>query len=47
MSAYRKGLTGAAVAWAMRKQKQQSIRVMMAVDILMNSAAPVAGVAEA
>jgi len=50
ISAYRKGLTGAAAAWAVRKQKQhQAInqRVMMAIDVLMNPAAPVAGVAKA
>jgi hypothetical protein len=50
MSAYRKGLTGAAAAWAVRKQKQHRAinqGVMMAIDVLMNPAAPVAGVAEA
>jgi len=50
MSAYRKGLTGAAAAWAVRKQKQHRVinqTVMMAINVLMNPAAPVAGVAEA
>ena len=50
MSAYRKGLTGAAAAWTVRKQKQhQAINqtVMMAIDVLMNPAAPVAAVAKA
>ena len=50
MSAYRKGLTGATAAWAVRKQKQHRAinqRVMMAIDVLMNPAAPVAGVSEA
>jgi hypothetical protein len=50
MSAYRKGLTGAAAAWAVRKQKQlRAINqtVMMAIDVLMNPAAPVSGVTEA
>ena len=49
MSAYHKGLTGAA-AWAVCKQKQHwaiNQRVMMAIDVLMNPAAPVAGVAKA
>ena len=49
MSAYHKGLTGAA-AWAVHKQKQHwaiNQRVMMAIDVLMNPAALVAGVAEA
>ena len=46
MSAYRKGLTGVAAAWAVRKQKQHRAinqRVMMAIDVLMNPTAPVAG----
>ena len=48
MNAYRKGLTGAAAAWAVHKQKQhRAVSVMMAIDMLMNPAAPVAGVAEA
>jgi hypothetical protein len=50
MSAYRKGLTGTAAAWAVRKQKQHQVinqMVMMAIDVLMNPAALVAGVAEA
>ena len=49
--AYRKGLTGAAAAWtvraAVRKQKQHRVMVMIAIDVLMNPAAPVAGVAKA
>ena len=47
---YRKGLTNAAAAWDVRKQKQHRAinqTVMMAVDVLMNPAAPVAAVAEA
>jgi hypothetical protein len=44
MSAYRKGLTGAAAAWAVRKQKQHRT---IAIDVLMNPTAPLAGVAEA
>ena len=50
MSAYHKGLTGAAAAWAVHKQKQhQAInqRVMMAINGLISPAAPVAGVAKA
>ena len=50
MSAYRKGLTGATAAWAVHKQNQHRAviqSVMMAIDVLMNPAAPVAGVAEA
>jgi hypothetical protein len=50
MSAYHKSLTGAAATWAVRKQKQhQAVNqsVMMAIDVLMNPAALVAGVAEA
>ncbi|KAF8235136.1 hypothetical protein L208DRAFT_1258647, partial [Tricholoma matsutake] len=49
MSAYCKGLTGAATAWAVRKQKQHRAinqMVMMAIDVLMNPANPVAGVAK-
>ena len=49
MSAYRKGLTGAAAAWAVRKQKQHRAinqTVMMAIDVLMNPAAPVSWVTE-
>ena len=49
MSAYHKGFMGAAAAWAVHKQKQhQAINqtVMMAIDVLMNPAAPVAGVAK-
>jgi len=47
MSAYHRGLTGAAAAWAVRKQKQHRAinqSVMMAIDVLMNLAAPVSGV---
>jgi len=47
---YRKGLTNAAAAWDVHKQKQHRAinqMVMMAVDVLMNPAAPVAAVAEA
>jgi hypothetical protein len=50
MSAYCKRLTGAAAAWAVRKQKQHRAinqMVMMAIDALMNPAALVAAVAEA
>ena len=39
MSAYRKGLTGNAAAWAVRKQKQHcqvSNRVMMSIDAVLN-----------
>jgi methionyl-tRNA synthetase len=49
MSAYCKGLTGAAAAWAVCKQKQHRAinqTVMMAIDVLMNPAVPVAGVAK-
>jgi hypothetical protein len=49
MSAYRKGLTGAAAAWAVHNQKQHRAinqTVMMAIDVLMNPATPVAGFAE-
>jgi hypothetical protein len=49
MNAYRKGLTRAAAAWAVRKQKQHRAinqTVMIAIDVLMNPAASVAGVAE-
>ena len=44
MSAYRKGLTGAAPARAVRKQKQHRAinqMVMMVINILTNPAAPV------
>ena len=47
---YCKGLTNTAAAWDVRKQKQHwaiNQTVMMAIDILMNPAAPVAAVAEA
>lgn len=47
MSAYCKGLTGAAAAWAVRKQKQHPAinqTVMMAIDVLMNPAAPTSGI---
>jgi len=50
MSAYHKGLTGATAAWTVCKQKQHwaiNQTVMMAIDILMNPAALVAGVAKA
>ena len=50
MSAYHKGLTGTAAAWAVHKQNQHRAinqRVMMAINVLMNPAASVAGVAEA
>ena len=50
MSAYHKGLMGAAAAWAVHKQKQHRAinqTVMMAIDVVMNPATPVAGVAEA
>ena len=43
MSTYRKGLTGAAAAWAVRKQKQHCAinqMVMMAIDVLMNPSNP-------
>jgi hypothetical protein len=49
MSAYCKGLTGAAAAWAVCKQKQHRAinqTVMMAIDVLMNPATLVAGFAE-
>jgi hypothetical protein len=39
MSAYRKGLTGNAAAWAVRKQKQHrqvSSRAMMMIDAVLN-----------
>ena len=50
MSVYCKGLTGAAAAWAVHKQKQhQEINqtLMMAISVLMNPAALVAAVAKA
>jgi len=43
-------LAGAAAAWAVRKQKQHRAinqTIMMAIDVLMNPAAPVSGVTEA
>jgi hypothetical protein len=49
MSAYRKGLMGAAAPWAVHKQKQHRAinqMVMMAIDVWMNPATPVAGFAE-
>ncbi|KAF8220977.1 hypothetical protein L208DRAFT_1415828 [Tricholoma matsutake] len=49
MSAYHKGLMGAAAVWAVRKQKQHHAikrMVMMAIDVLMNPATPVAGFTE-
>jgi hypothetical protein len=39
MSAYRRGLTGRAAAWAVRKQKQHrqvSQRAMLAIDAVLN-----------
>ena len=39
MSAYRKGLTGSAAAWAVKKQRQHrqvSQRAMMSIDAVLN-----------